>query len=48
MLIVHEDDNLLIADKPQGIPTAPGQGYSFCEAVFDRRPEINYQGKIKP
>lgn len=40
MRIVYEDEKLLVADKPQGLPTATGRGLSLCETLFAIRPEM--------
>ncbi len=39
--IAYEDEFLLIADKPQGMPAAMGEKESLCEAVFKDRPELS-------
>ncbi|HNZ28035.1 MAG TPA: RNA pseudouridine synthase [Spirochaetota bacterium] len=39
--IAYEDEFLLVADKPQGVPVAPGKKRSLCEALFLDRPELS-------
>jgi 23S rRNA-/tRNA-specific pseudouridylate synthase len=36
---VHEDDTLLIVDKPQGLATTPGRSFYLCEYVFAKTNE---------
>lgn len=38
--IIYEDDLLILINKPQGIPTAPGKRRSLCDLVFEDRPML--------
>lgn len=46
--IVYEDDDLILFDKPQGIPTTPGEQVDFCSMVFESHPVLKKIPGHKP
>lgn len=38
--IIYEDSDLLLIDKPQGLPTAPGKITGLCDLLFKECPSL--------
>jgi 23S rRNA pseudouridine1911/1915/1917 synthase len=48
IVVVFENDDLVVIDKPQGLAVTPGAGASLCAGLFAERPDLAAVPGFKP